>query len=305
MGFATSSFAPHGGGVDHTNAVKQTIRKIKGNLKSGQYAARPTLLVVSLARLGISQRLADLRRRRDVDEDCGEAPSGHLFAIAANRLEDSYFDRSHKWFGVRDTGPLDEAGVLLDHPYIAGIVFLQTTWPKIGDLNSIYRGVRFYGVWNCAWEAEAFTPAQRAEARRVFDRLCDAWNDTFDSQADQIPNFRALHAAFLHTVGAFAQRWRGKIPDEAALRDFLLVADRAYFLWKAAQAGRLGAATAYRPPTADEANTGRLEEGGNPVMFVQGEAIDEVIPRLHLVKRGIKWEADDTLGQIRLEAITV
>jgi hypothetical protein len=97
---------------------------------AGQNAARPTLLVVSLVRLGVPQNASQLRRRLNIDLDCGVAPSGHLFAIAANQLGDPHFDYSSQWFGVRDTGPLSEAGILRDHDEIAGMVFLETEWSK-------------------------------------------------------------------------------------------------------------------------------------------------------------------------------
>ncbi|MES2898033.1 MAG: hypothetical protein V4759_18555 [Pseudomonadota bacterium] len=293
IGFATTEFAPHGPEADPKDAVRQVVQKIKGNLKSGQYAARPTLLVVSLVRLGVHQGWADLRQRLDIDEDCGVAPSGHLYAIAAHRLEESYFDRSHKWFGVRDAGELAEQGVLRDHDYIAGIVFLQTIWHRGGDPDAIETGFRFYGVWNDEWTAKGFTSAQKAEARRVFDQLCDGWNDTHNSQGTLIPDVRALHDTYTHVVGKFCQSWRNRTPDAPTLGAFLAEADRAFYLWKAAEAGRLNAAADYVAHEPDAFTTGRISGDGRPTMFVTASRAVEDIPRLRLVKTGHKWEADD------------
>jgi hypothetical protein len=294
VGIVTGEFAPHGEGANPIDAVRQTSQKIKGNVKAGQYKARPTLLVVSLVRLGVEQGWASLRQRLDVDEDCGEAPSGHLYAIAAHRLEDPYFDRSHKWFGVRDAGPLTEQGVLRDHEYIAGIVFLNTIWRRSGDSDAIEMGFRLYGVWNDEWPGEGFTDEQKAEARRVFDQLCDGWNDTNNSQAASIPDGRALHAAFLHTIAAFRERWQGKAPDDAALGAFLAEADKAFFLWKAADAERLAADADYIAAGAGDFATGHIKADGRPVMFVTAGAALDGIPRLRLVKTGQRWEHDDT-----------
>ncbi|MBN9319757.1 MAG: hypothetical protein J0I28_08755 [Caulobacterales bacterium] len=187
VGFGIAEFAPHGDGANGKEAVEQTIKKIRSNVKAGQYAARPTFLVVSLARLGVRQHAAQLRRRLDIDEDCGVAPSGHLFAIAAAKLGDDYADYGHGWFGVRDTGPLTQAGILQDHDEIAGLVFLETEWSQTDKPDAIATGFRFNGVWNIGWNPAPFSAAEQAEARRVFEALCDTWTDTDDSRAHLIP----------------------------------------------------------------------------------------------------------------------
>lgn len=188
IGFAEITFSPHGEGADPKDAVEQTIKKVRGNVKAGQYEARPTLLVLSLVRLGVHQNSCHLRQYLDIDEDCDVAPSGHLFAIAANRLENPYFDYSSRYYGVRDLGPLSEAGVLRDHSGIAGIVFLETIWHCSDDQNVIQTGFRFNGVWNTDWDSgDRFTREQKTEAKNVFLQLCDSWNDTENARAHLLP----------------------------------------------------------------------------------------------------------------------
>jgi hypothetical protein len=306
VGFAENSFAPHGEGVDPKGAVEQTIRKIENNFKSGQYQARPTLLVVSLVRLGVHQRAVDLRRRLDIDTDCDVAPSGQLFAIAARNLDDAYFDYSHQYFGARDAGPLKELGTLREHPEIAGMVFLETIWNKSGDPDAIETGFKFNGIWNSDWRwQDRFTAEQHAAAKLVFDHLCDAWNDTDDSRAPLLPDLRALHSAFMHEVGAFATAWRGKTPDAAALATFMIKADCAYFMWRAAEVGLVERSASYTSPAVEDVHTGHIQLDQAPAIFLSTPRALPEVPRLQLVRRGGGWSPDDSVGAIQSGIITL
>ncbi|HTX48648.1 MAG TPA: hypothetical protein VME40_04570, partial [Caulobacteraceae bacterium] len=101
----------------------------------------------------------------------------------------------------------------------------------------------------------------------------------------------------------FAMAWRGRTPDQAALAAFMADADRAHFLWKAAEAGAADAAAFYDSPGTFDVQTGRVDADGASVIFV---ALPEIsllgerprIPRLHLVKRGPRWSEEDVPGTI-------
>ena len=302
IGFAEGTFAPHGEGANPNDAVSQTASKIKQNLKSGQYAKRPTLLIVNLVRLSVFQNWSNLRQRLEIDTNWGEAPSGHLYAIAAQRLDDPFFTQSHKWPDIRDAGPLPQQGVLRDHEYIPAIVFLQTIWNKCQDDDVIETGFRFYGVWNDEWTGDGFTAEQKAEARRVFDQICDGWNDTHDSQGQVIPDVGALHSDFLDTVAAF-HKLKGTTPSEEDLFVHILAADRALFLWQAAEAERFGAATQYVPPKRDEFTTGVSEGDERLTLFVTAKRVAEGIPRLRLAWTGQRWEQNNDTSPVKTQEI--
>lgn len=188
VGFGITEFAPHGESVeDPRGAVIQTIRKIRSNVKAGQYAAYPTFLLVSLARLSISTRPRDLRRAY---HDAGWAAdsSGQLFAIAANRIGDPFYAWSPKRPDISDLGDLGENGILLDGEFIAGMVFVETQWNKLSDPDAAHTAFAFHGVWNSAWETDApFDAAQKAAAKQAFQALCQHWNDTEAGRDELIP----------------------------------------------------------------------------------------------------------------------
>ena len=200
FGSAISSFAPHGEGAGPKEAVIQTMRKVRGNVKAGQYEDQPTILVVSLVRLGVDQDGIQLRRWQEEDEDFGGRANGYLYTIAAHPHGESFSGHEHKYRpGPYDLGALNEAGVLLDHPFIAGVVFVETTWSETQSPKVLTEGIRFNGVWNTAWEDDPrFSPEQKAETKHCFQQLCHAWNDIGDSRSDAIPNLRRLRADLFH-----------------------------------------------------------------------------------------------------------
>lgn len=305
VGTAITEFAPHGEGSEIRDAIVQTTRKIRNNVKSGQYKAYPTFLVVSLVRLGVHDRAVDLRRRLDLDTNWDERPSGHLFAIAAAQLQDRFFDFSHRRPGITDVGDLEGVGVLVDHPEIAGIVFLHTIWSESSRPDVIETGFRFHGIWNLAWEADApFAPAEKAEAKRVFEQLCDAWNDTSDSRAGEIPDLGALQDAFRYRVGEFMHTWRGKTPDDDALGAFMVAADREWFLWQAAEAGLPDPISLYTPADPNGIATGILRTG-EPVIFLPDPPAHQKVHRLQLAKHKGRWSENRSPDPIRAAGVVI
>jgi hypothetical protein len=61
-GMTAHTIAPHGAAANFKEVVEQVMRKIDSNVKSGQYKAAPTFLVVSLARTSIHYRAENLRK---------------------------------------------------------------------------------------------------------------------------------------------------------------------------------------------------------------------------------------------------
>jgi hypothetical protein len=306
VGITEMEIAPHGAGAEEKAAVVQTIQKIRSNVKAGQYEGRPTFLVVSLARLGIHPAAVELRRRGPLDADWDERPSGHLFAIAANRLADNFYGRSRGSPGITNLGPLGQAGTLLDHPFVAGLVFLETIRSELGGLDPARNAFRFHGVWNDAWEASAtFTPEEKAAAKQSFESLCLYWNDMSNSRDDQIPDLAALRAELHFHIDRFVKVWRGRTPDDVSLGDFMVEADRLFFQWQAAELGIPEAVADYVPRQAVDAAIGCVDPSGEPVLFFPGASSHRAIPMLDLVKRRGQWLPEAVSSKIRANAIVI
>lgn len=305
VGSAVTDFNPHGEGAEFRDAIIQTTRKIRNNVKSGQYATYPTFLVVSLVRLSIRDRAVHLRRRLDLDTNWNERPSGHLFAIAAAQPNERHYDYARGHPGITDTGDLQGVGILVDHPEIAGIIFLHSSWSDSNKPDAIATAFRFHGIWNLAWEAASpFTPPEKAEAKRIFEQLCNAWNDTDDSRADEIPDLGALQDAFRDRVGDFVQAWRGKTPDDQALGTFMVAADHDWFRWQAAELNLPKAESLFAPADPEGVQTGTLPTG-EPVIFLPDTAAHEDVPRLQLAKRTGRWLEDQSDGRITAGTIVI
>jgi hypothetical protein len=197
VGMAARSIAPHGAAKDRLEAVEQVMKKIDGNVKHEQYAGFPTFLVVSLARTALHDSAENLKKRL-VMFDCVTPASGQLFAVAAHRVGDEFYflperpDRLFAPFAGEDVvslGPLHRNGILLDHPFIAGLIFLETEWNKSATADALDEAYRLNGVWNLAWErSEAVSPEIVLAAKQLFERLCHAYNDTDDTHSELLPN---------------------------------------------------------------------------------------------------------------------
>jgi len=192
VGFAARSIAPHGTAKDRREAVEQVMKKIDGNVKFDQYTSFPTFLVVSLVRTALHDRSDNLKRRLSMF-NCPTPTSGQLFAVAAHPIGDEFYyypERPDRVFfpsGGEDAvslGPLQRNGLLLDHPFIAGIIFLQTEWSKSGLPNALDEAYRLNGIWNLAWErSSAFSSEAASAAKQLFERLCHSYNDTDDTRS--------------------------------------------------------------------------------------------------------------------------
>jgi hypothetical protein len=298
IGMSSSSYAPHGEEAGPKDVMVQTIRKIRGNIKAGQYKAQPTVLVVSLVRLGVRDDGVELRRWQDEDEDFGGRANGHLCTIAAHQVGEPLWDYGRKRGPEPyDFGPLNEAGILLDHPFVAGIVFMETAWHETDSPEILNRGIRFNGVWSSAWEANsAFSKEEKAEAKRCFARLCHFWNDTEDSRSATIPDLGKLQADLAQHLRQFTRAWAGKSPEAAALRTFMVEADRLYTVWKSADLSL--DISQHSVIDATSVITGHAKSTGQPVISYLGVSSHPGLPKLGFVRSYGGWLWREDIGPI-------
>jgi len=187
LGIAARTISPHGTARNRREAVEQVMKKIDSNVKAGQYRAAPTFLVVSMARTSIHDRAENLRKRLPWPYQHQDA-SGQLFTIAAHELDAPFFYFPEWENHIENLGPLQRAGILRDHEFIAGLIFLATKWSARNDEQPVAGVYSLNGIWNSAWEKNnGFGPQATAGAKRIFESLCHAWNDTEDSRSPLLP----------------------------------------------------------------------------------------------------------------------
>jgi hypothetical protein len=200
VGIVARGIAPHGIAEDRRQAVEQVMKKIDSNVKYDQYSGCPTFLVVSTSRTSLHYRAGNLRKRVKLSIYPTLA-SGQLFAVAAHSVgDDFYFVPEHKFNDILDLklfpeagedvvslGPLNRNGVLLDHPFIAGLIFLCTEWSKINAPNALDDAYYLHGVWNLNWENRGVSREDIAAAKQVWGRLCHSYNDTNDARSALLP----------------------------------------------------------------------------------------------------------------------
>jgi hypothetical protein len=197
VGVAMRAIAPHGIAEDRREVVEQVMKKIGGNVKYEQYMAGPTFLVVSTSRTSLHYRAPNLKKRLKL-YNCPTLASGQLFAVAAHEVGEHFFfvpeRKSEKILcgpdideDVISLGPLNRNGILLDYPFIAGLIFISTTWSKANAPDALDSAYRLNGVWNLNWEQSGAEPANITAAKHVWSQLCDAYNDTDDSRSALLP----------------------------------------------------------------------------------------------------------------------
>jgi hypothetical protein len=184
-GTAVSTIAPHGAANNFLEVVEQVMKKIDSNIKAGQYSNAPTILVVSTARSAIHDRAENLRKWLPWP-GLNQPASGQLYAIAAHEVDEPFFFPSD--WSMDNLGQLRRAGVLRDHGFIAGLIFLATEMSASNSCQSVEGIYSFNGIWNAEWERSSLFGRQATVcAKNVFENLCDAWNDTKDSRSNLLP----------------------------------------------------------------------------------------------------------------------
>jgi hypothetical protein len=186
QGSAVRAIAPHGDAKNFQEVVEQVMKKIDSNIKAGQYSNAPTILVVSTARSAIHARAENLRKWLPWP-GLKEPASGQLFAIAAHEVDQPFFFPADPW-KMDNLGPLKRAGILRDHGFIAGLIFLVTEMSASNSQQSVHGVYALNGIWNADWErSNQFGQQATVRAKEVFETLCDAWNDTEDSRSNLLP----------------------------------------------------------------------------------------------------------------------
>lgn len=175
IGTGASFISPHGDARDRREVIEQVMRKIDGNIKHGQYKNAPTFLVVSTDRASLHDRAEELKKQVVAFDGTKAITSGHLWAIAAHQYGHDFFFEVER--GVASCS-IDRNGILLDHDYIAGIIFLRKEWSE-QDWKEAYR---LNGIYNLLWEEKSeFDDALKLRARQTFNKLCHASNDTLNN----------------------------------------------------------------------------------------------------------------------------
>ncbi|WP_025032480.1 hypothetical protein [Bradyrhizobium sp. DOA9] len=187
VGIVAGSISPHGKAKDRLEVVEQIMKKIDGNVKTGQYEALPTFLVVSAVRSALHQRANDLRKAIPWPHQV-QAASGQLFAVAAHLVGEPFYFFEEWGNEIKNLGRLERAGILRDHPSIAGIIFLNTEWNLTDHPNAIAEAFQLNGIWNSNWEPPLSVRPEAADAaKQTFEKLCHAWNDTDDTRSPMLP----------------------------------------------------------------------------------------------------------------------
>jgi hypothetical protein len=175
VGFGVQVVKPHGSAKNIKEAIEKVMSQIGGNVKTGQFQNHPTFLVVPMIRTAIRAQSEELLRIRNVHEWGGDV-SGHLWTIAASPLGEHFLD-ALPHHDAADLGPLNRAGILADFPFVAGVIFLDTTWHKLGSADFAAPfppdAFKLHGIWN-----DDYVPLDQTAPRTAnsaFYRLCDVW----------------------------------------------------------------------------------------------------------------------------------
>lgn len=295
IGFGETTWAPHGAGAEETDALTQTMSKISSNIKAGQYAGKPTFLVVSLSRLGV--RAGSEQLQRWVEDEDGRR-SGHLYTIAAQPLDTAVYGHTRdSWDGPVDLGVLPRVGVLRDHPFIAGVIFVNQVGSEANSVDYLSYAIRLHGVWNTDWERDAlFSDNEKQAAKQLFKTLCDATNDLDDGGSADIVNDRPLHSAFYRHLDLL-KTWQGAPASGPNFEAFMVEAERLHFAWRGALR-KVDVALNHTMRDPADIITG-VRDDGRPVLAWAGAQPHPRVPPMALVKLGRQWALDEAVETIR------
>jgi hypothetical protein len=169
-----NAIRPHGNATTPLEAIREVIPRIERNYKKDQFAFGPTFLVLPMTRTAI---VADACSLASWYTRYRQENTGHLWAIAANRISENFLEEG------RTIGQLPDTGILRRRPEIAGIIFISTEWNLTKNTNALDTAFRLHGFWNCEWPTTANVTRYRADQiKKVLLELCVAYNDTNDTQ---------------------------------------------------------------------------------------------------------------------------
>ncbi|KZK81228.1 hypothetical protein PsAD13_04177 [Pseudovibrio sp. Ad13] len=174
IGFGEQSIAPHGLAETWPEVIEQTMRKLSGNIKQGQYTDAPTFLVANLGRLCVRVNSEQLNKTSTISavETFDGLPadvSGHLWTIA-NHVPETDFS----WLdpiGQLHSTPIMQAGLLRDYPFIQGIIFTTEPWSEFEEHQDWRASYAFLGVWNRDCTSN-FDMVKTDQARSILEAIC-------------------------------------------------------------------------------------------------------------------------------------
>ena len=167
-----SAIRPHGNARTSFEAIRKVTPRVERNYKPGQFQFGPTFLVLPLNRTAIH---ADSCSLASWYTQYGFRNTGQLWAVAANRAGEDY------WEEGRVVGKLPDTGILRRRTEIAGIIFVRTEWHRTQDPDALDRAFHLQGLWNSQWRTAVGVGRYRADQiKKVLIGVCDAYNDTND-----------------------------------------------------------------------------------------------------------------------------
>lgn len=179
VGTSISTISPHGNAKNIKEVVQKVILQIANNVKSGQFADKPTTLVVALTRTAIRSRSEELQSMYPCART-NDPVSGHLWTIAAHTSFSDFSDIYEDSYEPRAI-TLESEGILISFPFIRGIIFLCTEWNEIDsrdslELTTLDRAFKLFGIWNSAYKpVNPSSNHQSSVTQSEFHRLCDAY----------------------------------------------------------------------------------------------------------------------------------
>src|SRR5262249_51977223 len=118
VGTGESSVNPHGSATTWPEVMQRVMRQIGANVKRGQFAEKPTILVVALPRTSIHAGADELNPLRK--DPMHGAVSGHLWTLAAHKVGELFISPNPDGLGL-DRAPLEQNGILRDYPFVQAI----------------------------------------------------------------------------------------------------------------------------------------------------------------------------------------
>jgi hypothetical protein len=177
MAFTERLIAPDANAKNSLDAIERVMRQIDRNVRIGQFVDRPTFLVVPMIRTALRSRAEELLPLRQADNLGGEV-SGHLWTIAAHHAGAPFLDATLD-HSARRLGLLTRVGILGDHRYVRGMIFLHTEWSGLTGSNFHEpfpdRAFSLLGIWNNNWEAPLGV-SDVPISQSVFRQICDDYS---------------------------------------------------------------------------------------------------------------------------------
>lgn len=142
------------------------IEKIKQNIKKEQYDLGETILLVDTKQLVLGSRWADSAIALYQEKLCQSIASGLLWHVAFGKIGNMIF-QPIEFEGSKNTdGLLGKDGILSEHDFIKGLIFV------VYENFEIRKNIGFYR-----------NEEQDCNSAKFINDFCDFWNDDKNSEA--------------------------------------------------------------------------------------------------------------------------